>query len=301
MKDSDNGFLVKLRVLGLLLFMAAIPFSSFAQDPKEEDEIDLLLDELFFNEDQFIDEILESLTKNPFIYTSVTYNSNTYFTGRDSGIDQFHVLPQISYYHPSGLNASVSGMYYENFDPKWDFTNVYLGYYNTFDKKELINYSIGYAHYFYSDGSNTFTNSLSGGIGIKNNGRTLGANVTASYLFGGDEAFQLIPSVYGRFSLIKGKGFSIKFVPRLSMIVAQQTIALEQLNSQTDETEFINYDVFDLLNTQLNLPISLISKSWNLDVGYNINFPNPVATETDLKNTSYFTVSLGYLINMKRM
>ena len=69
-------------------------------------------------------------------------------------------------------------------------------------------------------------------------------------------------------------------------------------NLQAQEVQVVNYDVFELLNTQLNLPLSLVSKSWNIDIAYNINFPRAVASETDLSTTGFFSISLGYLINM---
>lgn len=300
MKSSDYSLTFELKSLGLLLLIVSAPFFSFSQEPEKEDDIDLLLDDLFFNEERFIDDILESFNQVPFLYTSFVLNSNTYFTGRDSGIDQLNFTPQISYYHPSGFNISLSGLYYEEFTPNWDFTSVYLGYFKNIGKKEFLHFSLGYSHYFFSDGSSTFTNSLDGNIGIKNLNRTIGVNVYASYLFGDDTAFQLIPSIYAKVSLLKDEGFTLKFKPQVNAIIAQQTMALEELNNQTNENELVNYDIFNLLNTELRLPIILTTKSWNVDLGYNINFPNPVATETDLKTNGYFYFSVGYLINLKK-
>jgi len=104
-------------------------------------------------------ELLESDFSYNFLYTSVSYNSNTYFSGRDSGTDQFNIIPQVSYYHSSGFNASISGIYYQNFDPSWDFTSVSLGYFNTLGKQKNIIYNLGYTHFFYADGYDFFTNS----------------------------------------------------------------------------------------------------------------------------------------------
>jgi len=47
-------------------------------------------------------------------------------------------------------------------------------------------------------------------------------------------------------------------------------------------------DIFDLLNTQINLPLTLASKSWDFELGYNINFPSAVGKETDLKVTNQY-------------
>ena len=300
MKSSDNRLMMNLRFGGLLLLLVVTPFFSFSQEPEKDDDINLLLDDLFFNEDKFIDEILLSLNQEPFLYTSITFNSNTYFSGRDSGINQYNFIPQISYYHPSGFNVGLSGLYYQHFNPNWDFTSVYLGYSRNIGQKELLYFNLGYSHYFYSDGSSTFTNSIDGNIGIRNLKRTLGANLFINYLFGDDTAFQLVPSIYSRISLVKNKNYALKFRPQLNILIAQQTMALEELNNQSNETEFVNYDIFNLLNTELSLPLMLTTKSWNFNIGYNLNFPNPVASESDLKTTSYFYISIGYLTYFKK-
>ena len=299
MKYSSKGFIVKLKVIWLLLFIAATCFYTSAQETRTDEEIDILLDELFFSEEQLIDDFLVSLYRSHFIYSSFTYNSNTFFSGRDSGVDQFNFYPQLTYYHPSGFNLTLSGLYYEKFDPNWDFTSISLGYYHNIDEKELLYLTAGYTRYIISDGSDVFTNLLDLSLGIRNKNKTIGSELYTSLLFGNDSALQLLLRTYGRITLLKEKTFSLRFRPQLNILVAQQTLALEELNSQSQQAEFVNYDVFGLLNTQLNLPLSLVSKSWNFDIGYNINFPTAVATETDLKTTSYFSVSLGYLIKIK--
>lgn len=288
-----------LKVLGLLLFTIATSFHLYAQEPNEEDQMDILLGELFFNENEFIDDILESIQTRDFIYTNVAYNSNTFFSGRDSGIDQFNLNPVLTYYHSSGFNISVSGVYYEKFDPNWDYTNISLGYYNTIGPNKLFHYKTSYTRYFYKDGWDTFTNSLDLSIGAKNKKRNLGSSLIVSYLFGNDQSLQLVSNNYGRISLIKQKNYSLKLRPQLNFIVAKQTIALEQLNDIGESTsEFIEYDIFDLLNTQINLPLFLTTKSWDIGLGYTMNFPSAVATEENLKTTGFINFSVGYLIDL---
>ena len=300
MKTTSKSLVVRLRFIGLLLFIAATSNFTQAQVPRTDDKIDVLLDELFFSEDQLIDEILASLNRMEFIYSSLIFNSNTYFSGRDSGIDQYNFYPQVSYYHPSGLSVSLSGLYYEKFDPNWDFTSISLGYSRALNKKETLYFTSGYTRYFYSDGSDIFTNGIDLGLTLQNKNRTFGSTLSSTYLFGSDNAFQLLSSTYGKITLYKEKTFSIKFKPKLNFLIASQTIALEELNSQTEETEFVNYDIFELLNTQLSFPITLVSKSFNLDVGYTINLPSAVATESNLDSNGFFTVSLGYLIDLQK-
>jgi len=296
--NTQPIFKKQMLAFWLLLFTAVTFADLNAQEPKE-DEIDMLLDELFFNDEQFMNDILDSFNTNNFIYTNVSFNSNTFFTGRDSGINQFNIVPQISYYGASGFNISVSGIYYENFSPNWDFTNVMIGYYNTIGKKKSLNYNVAYTRFFYANGWDVFTNSVSLNLGLRNNKRTLGTRLTTSYLFGTDQSFQIVSRSYANLILVTKKNYSFKFRPQLSFVVAQQTIALEQLNTQGEVTtiDYIYNDIFDLLNTQVSIPISLVTKSWDFELGYNINFPSRVETEPKLKTTGFFNLSIGYLID----
>lgn len=301
---KNNHFIVKNKLLALwlLLFTAATSVNLYAQEPKEVDEIDLLLDELFFNEQEFMNDILDSFNSNNFIYTSLSFNNNTFFSGRDSGIDQFNIVPQISYYSASGFNVSVSGIYYETFEPNWDFTNVSVGYYNTIGKKKLFNYNIGYTRYFFSNGWDTFTNSIDLTLGVRNKKRTFGTKLNTSYLFGTDQSFQIVSRSYANLTIAKEKNYTLKFRPQIGFLIAQQTTALEQLNTIDDitTTEYIYNDIFDLLNTQLNIPLNLSTKSWDFEIGYNINFPSRVETEPELKTTGFLNVSIGYLIDLNK-
>ena len=299
--NSRYSILKKTVTVWLLLFTVATSVNLYAQE-QESDELDLILDDLFFNDQQFIDDLLDSFNTYNFLYTNISFNSNTYFSGRDSGVNQFNLVPQLSYYSSFGLYASISGLYYETFDPNWDFTNVSVGYYNTLDKKELINYNIGYTRYFYSDGWDTFTNSIDLSIGIRNKTKTLGTKLASSYLFGKEQSLQLVSRSFVSLTLAKHKNYIVKFRPQLSFIIAQQTIALAQLdNAETSSIIEYEYDaIFDLLNTQINLPISLATKSWDFELGYTINFPSAVGTETDLKTTGFLNLSIGYLIDLDK-
>lgn len=296
---TPSIFYKQVLVFWLLLFTAATSANLYAQEPKE-DEIDLLLDELFFNEEQFMNDILNSFNAQNFIYTNVSYNSNTFFTGRDSGINQFNIIPQISYYSASGFNVSVSGIYYESFKPNWDFTNVSLGYYNTIGKKKLFNYNVGYTRYFYSNGWDVFTNSINLSLGIRNKKRTFGTKLSTSYLFGKDQSIQIVSRSYANVNITTKKDFTLKFRPQISFIIAQQTTALEQLNTQGDVTtiEYIYNDIFDLLNAQINIPLTLVTKSWDFELGYNMNIPSRVETEPKLKTNGFLNLSIGYLIDL---
>ncbi|MDP5092056.1 MAG: hypothetical protein NWQ17_02020 [Polaribacter sp.] len=291
----------KMRLLGLLLVSIATSFCSYGQE-KNDESIDALIDELFFNDQQFIDEVLETNFSYNFLYTSLSYNSNTFFSGRDSGIDQFNVIPQISYYHSSGFNASISGIYYQNFAPSWDFTSVSVGYFNSIGKSRNIIYNFGYTKYFYSDDFDDFTNSIDVSLGIRNKKRTLGTTLSGSYIFGTDNSYQLVSNSFVSFNLYRTTNFALRFRPTISFVVANQTFGKYTLRIINGRRVFVysSTEVFDLLNTQLGFPISFSKKSWDVEIGYYVNLPNAVADESNLKNTSFLGLSVGYLFDLSK-
>lgn len=298
---SFKKMIKKIKILGLLLFSIATSFCSYGQE-KNEDNIDSLIDELFFNDQQFLDEMLETNFSYNFIYTSLSYNSNTFFSGRDSGTDQFNLIPQISYYHSSGFNASVSGIYYENFAPSWDFTSVSLGYFKTFGKSKNWMVNLGYTKYFYSDDFDDFTNSLDMSFGIRNKKRTLGTTLAASYIFGTDESYQIVSNSYVNFTLLRGSDFALRFKPNISFVAASQTYTFlrPQRTPNGPRLVTVSQEIFNLLNTQIGLPISFTKNSWDVELGYYFNLPNPVADETNLSNTSFVGLSVGYLFDVTK-
>ena len=296
-----QGLKNTIKVFGLLLFSIATSFCAYAQEENLED-LDGLIDELFFNNQQFLDELIENDFSINFLYTSLSYNSNTFFSGRDSGADQFNIIPQVSYYHSSGFNASVSGIYYQNFDPNWDFTSASLGYFKTLGKNKNIVYNVGYTKYFYSDGYDGFTNSLDVSLGIRNKKRTVGTSFGASYLFGTEKSYQFVSSSFVNFTLKRMPNFALRFRPRINFIVAKQnfTIIKEEFIAGTIVPRTFNFDVFDLLNTQINIPLYLTTNSWDFEVGYNLNLPNSLINENSLKTTGFFNLSIGYLFDLNK-
>jgi|TARA_B110000977_G_scaffold125175_1_gene160288 hypothetical protein len=301
MTDSYQRFTTTLKVFGLLLFTMATSFCSYGQEDNLDD-IDGLLDELFFNDQQFLDELIESDFSYNFIYTSVSYNNNTYFSGRDVGTNQFNVIPQVSYYHSSGFNASISGIYYQEFSPNWDFTSLSLGYFNTLGEQKMFVYNLGYTKYFYSDGYDGFTNSIDLSLGVRNKKRNFGTTISASYVFGTDESYQVVSNTFVNFTLKRISNFAVRLRPAFNFIIAKQSLATEKIIFIDHQRilETVNFNIFDILNTQINIPISVSTKSWDFEFGYHLNFPNAVLKEKNLPTTSFFSLSLGYLFDLQK-
>ncbi|HEY9169066.1 MAG TPA: hypothetical protein VIN72_06235 [Lutibacter sp.] len=283
----------------LLLLLMSLTFT-YSQEPTKEKKLDDLIDELFM-EDDIINDLMASLKNSQFLYVSTTFNSDTYFSGRDIDIDQYNITPQITYAHSNGIFASLSGIYYSEFVPKWDVTTATLGFGKNIGKKKLFKYVVSYSKYFYAnDINNIYTNSLNAGLGVRNKKRTFGTQLSGSFLFGEDQSFEIASRSFLDFNLLKTKKTSLKFKPQLNITAGKQTIELARIVNQNGHltTEYTKNDVFDLINTQINLPLLYSANSFDFEAGYNINFPNAIGDESNLKNTGFFNISIGYLIDL---
>jgi hypothetical protein len=119
-------------------------------------------------------------------------------------------------------------------------------------------------------------------------------------LFGKEQSFQIASRSYVSLNLLKTKKVSLKFRPQLNIIAGKQTIELTRIIPIGNDTalEDIKNDIFELINTQINVPLQLTYNSFDFEVGYNYNIPNPIGTETNLDSTGFFNINLAYLIDL---
>ncbi len=302
MKYMDyRRFKKTLNMIKLLLFTIATSFVSYGQETDDQ-EIDSLLDELFFSDERLIDDLMNAINEYDFIYSSLTYSSNTFFAGRDSGVDQLNITPQISYFSSSGFNAAVTSVYFEKQNPNWDFVAVSAGYGNTIGKKKNFHYNVGYSRFFFSDGFDDFNNSIDAFIGVRNKERTFGSIFSASYLFGSEQSIQLSTRVYGNFTLTRGSSYALKFRPQVNFLFAEQAVELLPLPPRPGDPlpPILTNEEFTLLNTQVSIPISFTSSTWDVELGWNLNLPNAIFGEGDLDSTNFFSLTVGYLFDLTK-
>jgi len=287
-----------LKMIKLLLFTMATSLVSYGQETDDQ-EIDNLLDELFFSDAQLVDDLMNAINEYNFIYASTTYSSNTFFAGRDSGVDQLNIAPQISYFNSSGFNAAISSVYFEQQNPNWDFVSVTAGYGNTLGKKKNFHYNVSYSRFFFSDGFNDFNNSIDAFIGVRNKERTFGGIFSASYLFGTEQSTQLSSRIYGNFSLSQGGSYAIKFRPQLNFLIAEQAVSFfPPPRPNAPPPPLLTNEEFTLLNTQLNIPISYTTSTWDIELGWNLNLPSSIMGEGNLDSTNFVSLTVGYLFDL---
>ncbi|MFC5682055.1 hypothetical protein ACYE2N_09670 [Flavobacterium sp. MAHUQ-51] len=287
------------------LFLLAILFTfgtiTYAQETStKEQETDAILDDLL-EKNQDFEDLLKSMSKIQFLYLSLNYNDKTYFSGRDIGINQYNLSPKISYMHSSGIYASLSGIYYSEFDPNWDLITTTLGYGKDLGKHKKLRFNTSYSRYFYNNNlDNAYSNVINTALAFRNKKRNFNSQLSFSYLFGNENGVQITSSNYAILNLYKNKNTQLSLKPQLSIVAGNQTIELARtfFFNGFPITVYTTNSTFDLINTQINLPLNVNYKSFDFELGYNLNFPNALDGEPRLKNTSYFNLAIAYLINL---
>lgn len=276
---------------------------------------DDIIDELLA-EESFAD-ILASYANFQFLYFSCNYNTNTYFSGREIDVDQFNISPQIAYMHSKGFYASISGIIYGEFEPHWDVTIASAGYGKSFGKNKIFRYFGSLSGYLYADNDveGLYNASANAGINVQNKKRTIGTQISGTYYFGGEATYQIVSTTFANLKLLKNKNHSLKLRPQISIITGTQLVDIEgvplqkdvltKVSESIDETattaaEDVNLtsNVFQLIYSQLNIPLQYNYKSFDFEIGFNINFPSELENETDLKNTSFFNFGIAYMLDL---
>jgi hypothetical protein len=281
-------------------------FASYSQEPTTDlNAIDEIVDELLL--DESLNDLLISATNFQFLYFSLNYNSDTYFSGREVDIDQFNMTPQITYLHSKGFYASISGVIYSKFEPHWDVTIGTVGYGNNFGKNNIFRYYGSFSGYLYSnnDVDGLYNGTANVGLGVQNKKRTIGTQLSGSYYFGGEATYQIVSRTYANINLLKTKKHQLKLRPQLSFITGTQLVDIGTPLQKTIETKEVEADdvkltsnIYTLIYTQLNFPLQYSFKSFDFEAGYNVNIPSEIDDETDLKNTGFFNLSVSYLIDL---
>ena len=264
---------------------------SLAQTPesKESSNIDELLDELFVVDTLAVLQAYDEL-KGRFLYASISYDEQAYFSGRDFDIDQFGLAPSLTYLSSGGTYLFAGGAYYSELDPQWDLFALGAGQFWSLGTKKQWSVSASYTHSFLGDDSEELnTHRLSSSVSYKLD--PLQLNVAGGYLFGAEPSYYLSTSVSYDATLAKIGTFELTFEPSLYLLFSQQNV-IEQVSL----FRFSESSVFDRVNSQFEIPLSIDNNAVDITLGYVLNFPNNIFEDEDLSASGYFSISLGWLI-----
>ena len=259
----------------------------FSQTEEENAILDSVMDEFFST-----DSLLVDLSKTNYLYTNFSFDESVFFAGRDFDIKQFGFTPSISYMRGQNFFVSLGSAYFSELDPKWDFVSISSGYSLFLDQNEKLSLTGIYSRIFFADNTAELNpNRLSASLAFQKN--SLRLRGSAGYLFGGSTAFYTTLSSSYEISIFENERWEMSFNPQLSFLMSEQTIS-EQIASGFFNTQTVERDVFDLINTQISLPLQWDSGNWDFQLSYNINLPKALANESNLSPTGYLSFSVGY-------
>jgi hypothetical protein len=69
---------------------------------------------------------------------------------------------------------------------------------------------------------------------------------------------------------------------------------------QDQDYSLLEDSEFGLLNISFCFPLMIDYKNLDLEIAYNINLPNSMLSEDKLPMTTYFSISLGYIISLNK-
>ena len=259
----------------------------FSQTKEEDTILDSVMDEFFST-----DSLLVDLSKTNYLYTNFSFDESVFFAGRDFDINQFGFTPSISYMRGQNFFISVGSAYFSELDPKWDFVSISSGYSLFLDRKERFSLMGIYSRIFFADDTAQLNpNRLSAALAFRKNSFRL--RCATGYLFGGSTAFYTSLTSSYDISIFETESWEMSFNPQLSFLMSEQTIS-EQIASGFFTTQTVERNVFDLINTQISIPLELDRGNWDFQLSYNINLPKALANESNLSPTGYLSFSIGY-------
>jgi hypothetical protein len=258
-----------------------------------------------------IDSLLSIEDDGAQLAIRVGYNSNVLSAGRTLGIENFGLAPGVSYYHPSGLYADVSGFWSKDFKPSYYLTTVSAGYMHDFTKWFSI--MVDYDRYFYSetDVYTPYKNTISATPILEFKLVTFLVNY--SFYFGDAHVHRIMPGLSWRIQKKKWLGLDrISFSPAAYVLFGNEIITeinypygpIEERIRQRRGLpwyEQIDRNVFGIMNYMISAPINITYRNWNVTLTYNYNIPKALSGEAAVYDeSSYLSGSLSYFIGLKR-
>lgn len=279
----------------LKFILACIPALVLAQE-RVKSEADAILDELFPIDSLTIESMVLDLKKQDFLYINTLYNTKTLFSGRDFGVEQYSFFPAISYIDSNNFFLNVGSGYYSEVDPQWDFITFSGGYSNHLNKKKSIVATVAYSYTTFTEDVADLNNQRVS-LSLSYRAKWFRNALSGGYLFGGNRSSYLSNNTYFNIDLLASKSLDISIEPRVGIFWGNQTIT-ELIRIGFFQFQEVSTDVFQLLNTEVSIPIEFDFGKWDFEIDYTYAMPNALPGEEKPSNNGYFSISLGYLIGL---
>ena len=279
----------------LKFILACIPALVLAQE-RVKSEADAILDELFPIDSLTIESMVLDLKKQDFLYINTLYNTKTLFSGRDFGVEQYSFFPAISYIDSNNFFLNVGSGYYSEVDPQWDFISFSGGYSNHLNKKKSIVATVAYSYTTFTEDVADLNNQRVS-LSLSYRAKWFRNALSGGYLFGGNRSSYFSNNTYFNIDLLASKSLDISIEPRVGVFWGNQTIT-ELVRIGSFQFQEVSTDVFQLLNTEVSIPIEFDFGKWDFEIDYTYAMPNALPCEEKPSNNGYFSISLGYLIRL---
>ena len=287
--------LLSILMRKLKFILACIPALVLAQE-RVKSEADAILDELFPIDSLTIESMVLDLKKQDFLYINTLYNTKTLFSGRDFGVEQYSFFPAISYIDSNNFFLNVGSGYYSEVDPQWDFITFSGGYSNHLNKKKSIVATAAYSYTTFTEDVADLNNQRVS-LSLSYRAKWFRNALSGGYLFGGNRSSYLSNNTYFNIDLLASKSLDISIEPRVGIFWGNQTIT-ELVRIGFFQFQEVSTDVFQLLNTEVSIPIEFDFGKWDFEIDYTYAMPNALPGEEKPSNNGYFSISLGYLIGL---
>ena len=287
--------------------------------------LDSLLSVLEDNQDdeEWLD-ILSGKANYHLLYFQVAYESDSYFAGRDIGLEQPNLTAQASYSYKQ-FSVSAAAIVYPQLYPPLQATALSVNY--RIPLKFPVNIDINYGRYFFNSENDTLSSIYPNGfgLGLSHHAKIWGISTDVSLLTGAEGLVpQIDASLYGNFKLFTWKEANyISVRPEIGIYFGSETTArarvprgLAKITGPGDGQdngngngqgqgggsgsgqEIIYSTTFGLLNTSMN--IHLLATLGDFDIGVSIqnNRPRSIDTEIAYIPTSMVAINAGYAFSI---
>ncbi|MCU0444734.1 MAG: hypothetical protein MUE85_07430 [Microscillaceae bacterium] len=245
------------------------------------------------------------------IYSEMVLNigfaNRVVFAGRDFNTDQFSLNGGATYYHKSGFFGGVSAYWYSDSPPRYNLTDLSVGYANEILKNWLVNLS--YDYLLFTNIENQPANPLQHNLAIGSSYDFGPVNVGVDYGFltGGENAHRLSANLGGYIPIYDVWIFDkISFSPNVSLFWGTDNITLSRLPARfqrriSQNGVRLDTDKFGLMNINLAIPIQFKIKRFKLNFTYNYSFPQALfpRLERNLHEIGFFTTSIAYTLGKR--
>lgn len=194
----------------LLLLTLTVAVSAKAQQGNDElTDLYSELDSLFAGESipsnlfELADSIL-ALEKTRYSAFNIrtSYVSEVMSAGRTFGPDQYGFIPGITYFHYSGLSASVTGYSSNEYDPGYYLTTFNVTYSKNLIKDVIL--QVSHDFYLYNDTLETHSFDKSAEVATILQHKWADAGIEYGFLYGNDQAHRVNTYLNGRIKIKPG-------------------------------------------------------------------------------------------------